>query len=217
MKNIINPDPVITDQFLASTIHEVRTPLQTIISTLQLLRETNLNTEQQEYIRQLQFSTDGLLSLANDILVFSKIRSGKFNIEKIPTNIIKVIEQTVNLICIAVLNRGLEIVTDIGYTIMPSILTDPMRIQQVLLNLINNAVKFTHEGYIRVHVTQETDKALLLFKVEDSGIGIPAKKQKSIFKDFYQVDASNTRKYGGTGLGLAISKGMYVLWAEKSA
>ena len=191
-------DLLITGQFLANTIHEIRTPIQTIIGMLELLEQTNLDKEQSEYLRQMQFSADVLLSLANDILDFSKIQSGKFKIEKIPMNVINVAEQTVDLICIEAHLRGLEIVTDIDYGIEPIIKSDPTRIQQILLNLLKNAVKFTHSGYVRIRLSKCKDGERLLFAVQDSGIGVPAEKQKKLFRDFYQVKASTKRQYGGT-------------------
>ncbi|WP_428769729.1 response regulator [Treponema sp. HNW] len=198
-------------RFLANTIHEVRTPIQTIIGTLELLQQTNLDTEQTEYARQIQFGAEVLLSLANNILDFTKIQSGKIEIEKIPMDIIGITEQTIDLICIEAHNRGLEIVTDFDYTIPPFIKADPVRIQQILLNFIKNAVKFTAKGYIRVRLCQQDNGTTLLFEVEDSGIGIPEEKQRHLFKDFYQVHVSTTRKYGGTGLGLSICKSLVTL------
>ncbi|MGI5174368.1 response regulator [Treponema sp. OMZ 840] len=201
-------DNAADSQFLANTIHEIRTPIQTIIGTVELLQQTNLDSEQTEYARQIQFGADILLSLANNILDFAKIQSGKFTVEKIPMNVIDITEQAVDLICIEAHNRGLEIVTDIDYNIPALIKGDPIRIQQVLLNFIKNAVKFTSRGYIRIRLSRIQNGRSLLFEVEDSGIGIPEEKQKNLFKDFYQVDTSTTRKYGGTGLGLSISKGL---------
>lgn len=200
-----------TGLFLANTIHEVRTPIQTIIGTLELFQQTKLDTEQTEYIRQIQFAADVLLSLANNILDFSKIQSGKIEIEKIPMDVIGITEQTLDLICIEAHNRGLEIVTDLDYTIPPFIKGDPVRIQQILLNFIKNAVKFTSKGYIRLRLSQQNNGTVLLFEVEDSGIGIPEEKQRHLFNDFYQVHVSTTRKYGGTGLGLSICKSLVVL------
>jgi len=206
-----NLDYADTGLFLANTIHEVRTPIQTIIGTLELFQQTKLDTEQTEYIRQIQFAADVLLSLANNILDFSKIQSGKIEIEKIPMDVIGITEQTLDLICIEAHNRGLEIVTDLDYTIPPFIKGDPVRIQQILLNFIKNAVKFTSKGYIRLRLSQQNNGTVLLFEVEDSGIGIPEEKQRHLFKDFYQVHVSTTRKYGGTGLGLSICKSLVVL------
>ncbi len=202
------PSTAIDGQFLANTIHELRTPIQTISGSLELLSETNLNAEQNDFIHQIRFSSDVLLALVNDLLDFSKISSGKFTIESIPLNPIEITEKTVELLSAEAHNRQLEIVTDIDYTIPTSVLGDPTRIKQVLLNLIKNAIKFTHTGYIHIKLSQRLNNSILLFEVRDTGIGISKNRQSEIFTDFYQVDASITRKYGGTGLGLSISKSL---------
>lgn len=195
-------------RFLATTIHEIRTPIQTIIGTLDLLSETPLDKEQSEYLRQVKFSAEVLLNLANDILDLSKIQSGKFNIEIIPFNIFQTAEQVMDLICIEAHNRGLEIITDIDYSLPSEIMGDPTRTQQIILNLVKNAVKFTKDGYVELSVTFNEPDKIILFEIKDSGIGIPDEKQKQIFTDYYQVDASTTREYGGTGLGLSISRNL---------
>ncbi len=195
-------------RFLATTIHEIRTPIQTIIGTLELLSDTKLDKEQSEYLRQVKFSADVLLNLANDVLDLSKLQSGKFNIEIIPFNVAQTAEQVMDLICIEAHNRGLEIITDIDYALPLSIMGDPTRTQQIILNLVKNAVKFTKKGYVQLCVSCDTDNKHLLFEIKDSGIGIPEEKQDKIFSDYYQVDDSTTREYGGTGLGLSISRSL---------
>jgi CheY-like chemotaxis protein len=190
---------------LANTVHEIRTPVQTIIGTLELLSNTPLNKEQTEYIRQIRFSTDVLLSLINDILDFSKIHSQEFKLEYIPFDIVTLTEQVVDLVSIEAFSKGLEIVTDVDYTFPPLVMGDPTRIQQVLLNIIKNAVKFTKDGYIHIELLRKNE-AVMFFEVTDTGIGIPEEKRNKLFTDFYQADPSTTRKYGGTGLGLAICK-----------
>ena len=197
--------------FFANAVHELRTPIQTIIGTLELFGDTELNEEQTEYIRQIKFSADILLSLVNDLLDFSKLRSGKFKIERIPVDPIEVTESTVDLISMEAHNRGLEIITDIDYTIPNSVWGDPTRIQQLLLNLVKNACKFTATGYICVKLSAIEDKKFLLFEVLDSGIGVPDDKKELIFKDFTQADASTSRKFGGTGLGLSICRNLVEL------
>ena len=192
--------------FWANAVHEIRTPVQTIIGTLELLKETNLDKEQTEYLRQLQFSSEVLLSLANDVLDISKIQSGKFEIEFIPFETIKHFEQITNLVCLEAHNKNLEILSQINYDIPQVVISDPTRIQQILVNLIKNAVKFTNEGHVKFIVDFDKEKQNLLFKIEDTGIGIPKEKQEKIFDEYYQVDKSTTRKYGGTGLGLSICK-----------
>jgi len=196
----------IASGFLANTLHEIRTPIQTIIGTLELLSDTQLNNEQIEYVHQLQFSSDVLLALANDVLDFSKIRSQEFKLEYIPFDITFVTERTVDLITIESFNKGLEIITDIDPDVPPLVMGDPTRIQQILLNLIKNAVKFTTKGYVRVMLS--CHEGNLLFKVADSGIGITSESKEKLFTTFYQADRSTTRKYGGTGLGLSICKGL---------
>ena len=193
-------------RFLASTLHEVRTPIQTIISTTELLEDTTLDKEQTEYVRQIEFSANVLLQLANDVLDFTKIRSKEFKLESIPYDIIELTEHVVDLISIDAFNNGLEVITDIDYSMPATVMGDPTRMQQILLNLVKNAVKFTSKGYILVRLSKENNN--LFFQVIDSGIGVVEEKQHLIFRDFYQVDASTTRKYGGTGLGLAICRNL---------
>jgi CheY-like chemotaxis protein len=204
-KSNVDPDQKLT--FLANTVHEIRTPVQTITGTLELLSDTKLNNEQQEYVRQIQFSTNVLLALVNDILDFTKIRSQEFKLESIPYDIALVTERVVDLISVEAFNNGLELVTDVDYTLPPLVMGDPTRVQQILLNIIKNAVKFTKQGYIHLELSRADDKTML-FEITDTGIGIAEDKRKMLFTDFYQADTSTTRKYGGTGLGLAICKGL---------
>lgn len=193
--------------FIANTVHEIRTPVQTIIGTLELLSDTNLNTEQTEYVRQIKFGADVLLTLVNDILDFSKIHSNNFNLENIPYDVITLTEQTAYLESIEAFNKNIDIVTDVDYTIPPLVMGDPTRVKQILLNIIKNAIKFTSQGYIHVELSNK-DNNELLFEITDTGIGIPSQKMEKIFSSFYQADASTSRKYGGTGLGLAICKAL---------
>ena len=201
-----SPSLEVGSRFIASTMHEVRTPLQTIISTLELLENTPLNKEQTEYIHQIEFSANALLGLANDVLDFTKISSKNFKLEIQPYDVIELTERVVDLITVESFNRGIEVLTDIDYRIPQNILGDPVRIQQIILNLVKNAAKFTESGYIFIRVSVKD--AYLLFEIIDSGIGVPEDKRRLIFTDFYQVDGSSTRKTGGTGLGLSISKNL---------
>lgn len=196
-----------SSRFLATTLHEIRTPIQTIIGTLELLNDTKLDHEQKEYIRQIQFSADSLLSLANDILDYSKISKKDFKLENAPYNLVKTVEKTTDLVSIEAFNKGLEIVTDIDLKINEYVMGDQVRISQILLNMIKNAVKFTPKGYIYITVSLDEDN-MLFFKVIDTGIGVPKESQKKLFNAYYQADASTTRKYGGTGLGLSICKSL---------
>lgn len=201
-----SPSLEVGSRFIASTMHEVRTPLQTIISTLELLEDTPLNKEQTEYIHQIEFSANALLGLANDVLDFTKISSKNFKLEIQPYDVIELTERVVDLITVESFNRGIEVLTDIDYRIPQNILGDPVRIQQIILNMVKNAAKFTESGYIFIRVSVKD--AYLLFEIIDSGIGVPEDKRRLIFTDFYQVDGSSTRKTGGTGLGLSISKNL---------
>ncbi len=191
-------------RFLSSALHEIRTPIQTIISTTELLSDTKLTQEQNEYLRQIEFSANVLLQLANNVLDFAKINSNKFTLENIPYNVIDLCERVVDLVSIEAFNSGVEIVTDIDYSMPEMVTGDPTRVQQILLNLVKNAVKFTKKGSILVKLSQKSGS--LHFEVSDTGIGIPLEKQALIFNQFYQVDSSTTRKFGGSGLGLTISK-----------
>src|SRR5574344_584143 len=195
-----------SSRFLASTLHEIRTPIQTIIGTIELLGDTHLDKEQTEYVRQIEFSANVLLQLANDILDFTKIRSQEFKLECIPYDVGTLTEQVIDLISIEAFNHGIEIITDIDYSIPQEVMGDPTRVQQIILNLVKNAVKFTSKGQVLVRLSRKDNN--MLFEIIDSGIGIAEDKQKMIFTDFYQVDASTTRKYGGTGLGLSICKNL---------
>lgn len=195
-----------SSRFLATTLHEIRTPIQTIIGSVELLNDTRLDREQKEYIRQIQFSSEALLSLANNILDFSKISNKDFQLEDTPYNLIRTIEKTTDLLSIEAFNKGLEIVTDIDPEISEYVMGDPVRVQQILINIIKNAVKFTQKGYIYISVNLEGE--YLLFKVTDTGIGVSEDAQKNLFEAYYQADASTTRKYGGTGLGLAICRSL---------
>lgn len=191
--------------FIANAVHEIRTPVQTVIGTLDLLSDTRLNKEQIEYVRQIRYGADVLLALVNDILDFSKLKSHKLLIENIPYNVKTLTENVAHLIGIEAYNKEIEVVTDIDYSNIPDTVSgDPTRIQQILLNLLKNAVKFTNCGYIHLELTRQNEN--LLFQVTDSGIGVTEDKMDSLFKSYYQGDSSFTRKYGGSGLGLAICK-----------
>lgn len=194
-------------RFLSSTVHEMRTPIQTIIGSLELLKMTNLDKEQMEYAHQMQVGAETLLALANDILDFSKLRSQNFQLENIQFNLVEVVERVMDSVSAEAFSKGLELVSDIYPSVPKFVMGDPTRLQQILLNIVKNAVKFTEKGYIHAIVEKNGDGALL-FKVEDTGIGISKEARNKLFTDFYQADTSTTRKYGGTGLGLSICKAL---------
>lgn len=197
-------------QFLANISHEIRTPIQTIIGMGELLQETHLDDEQTEYTRQVQFSASVMLSLVNDILDISKIEAGQLKTELIEFNLHEIIEQTVDLVSIEAFKKNLELIVDLDTDLPILVEGDPYRLQQVLLNLVKNAVKFTKKGSVLVQAqivdNREQKEPLIQIKVIDTGIGVSNEAKEKLFNHFEQADSSTSRKFGGTGLGLAISK-----------
>lgn len=197
--------------FLAAMSHEIRTPLNGVIGMINLLTDSGLSSEQKEYLKIIKLSGDSLLNVINDILDYSKIESGFFEIEKIDFNLQKIVEESIDMFALKAYEKGLAI----GCIISPQIPTwmngDPTRIRQVLINLLNNALKFTEQGEIVLHVfldshDKEKNSYIIRFELVDTGVGISKEEIKHLFKLFTQADNSTSRKYGGTGLGLAITK-----------
>lgn len=196
-------------EFLANMSHEIRTPMNAITGMANLCLMTDLNEIQQGYLRKLNSASGALLGLINDILDFSKIEAGKLDIEDIPFNLNELIDNLANVVSINAEEKGLEFIIKSDLETPHHLLGDPLRINQVLINLCSNAVKFTERGEVIVSIRptkKDLYNVVLEISVRDSGIGIPANKLEHLFDEFYQTDASSTRKYGGTGLGLAISK-----------
>ena len=195
--------------FLANMSHEIRTPMNGIIGMTEILKTLPHTSEQEEYLDIINSSSNNLLGIINDILDFSKIESDKLELETIPFSVSNAIDEVIDTVFIKAEKKNLTLLTFVDPKINTYVSGDPVRFKQVLINLVNNAVKFTDEGEVELscEVEQETgDRYDLLIKVRDTGIGISKEDQKKLFQSFSQVDASVTRKYGGTGLGLAISK-----------
>ena len=203
-----------TTRFLANALHEIRTPIQTIIGAAELIKGTKLDKEQKEYIRQIMFSAEGLLDLANNILDLAKMNQSDFQIENIPFDIAIVTEHLVDSESVKAFNRGVELVLDISSSVPAMVTGDSMRVRQIMLNLINNAVKFTNEGFVHVELDYSKSEGIR-FTVTDSGIGISEEKQKKLFTDYFQADLSTYRLFGGTGLGLSISKNLVNIMGGK--
>ena len=211
-------------EFLANMSHEIRTPMNAILGMSHLLFQTEMTPKQRDYLDKTQQSAELLLRIINDILDFSKIEAGRLEMETVKFSIEDIVLDISDIVREQVADRGLQMHAKIAPEVPSVLIGDPLRLKQVLLNLVNNAVKFTHAGSVNVFISEkarENGRSILSFSVQDTGIGMSYAQVAGLFRPFTQADTSTTRKYGGSGLGLAICKNLVglmrgIIWCESN-
>jgi signal transduction histidine kinase len=212
-------------EFLDNMSHEFRTPMNGVLGMAELLLDTNLADEQREYLNMLKMSADSLLAIINDVLDFSRIEAGKLDMDPIEFKVREIVQGVTQTFVSAAHQKNLKLDSRIANEVPEVLVGDPLRLRQILVNLVGNAVKFTTRGEVAVGVSLESvgeQNVRLRFTIRDTGVGIPPEKLKVIFEAFSQADNSSTRKFGGTGLGLTISSRLVELmggeiWAESNS
>ncbi len=196
-------------EFLAHMSHEIRTPMNGVIGTISILKETGLTSSQYKFLEIIETCANSLLSVIDDILDYSKIEAGELKIESVDFNLKDITSQVRDILSYKAQEKGIDLTMHIVHGVPVWLKGDPLRIRQILLNLTNNAIKFTESGSVGIEISVESeteDLVNLVFKVKDTGIGIGQEQQKLLFQSYSQINADTTRKYGGSGLGLCISK-----------